>query len=703
MRIRVAVVHAIPGRTRLRLPRIPSFAAQIKARLLAIPYIYSCVYTKETSSLLLYHHPAATTEDLTRFIQFQWLQYVRTASRAKINSPSTLKKQLLSVGIAASAYVIDRLLFPGMIRVGWGRLFNLTTLATLFAAKDILWNGTRGALINKQLNADTLTTTALAAAILKGNPGSGFVMILLSGISELLTEYTAERTRKHITDMLKVDIPYAWLVQPDGREARVPMEQIQPGDTVTVFLGEKISVDGRVVDGSAAIDESSITGEFLPKEVACGSYVYAGTIVKSGTIRIQVQHAGDDTVVTRIVKMIEQAQSKKAPVQHLADRMANKLVPISFLMAGIVYLTTRSWDRVLNMLFIDFSCGLKLSTATAISAAIGKAAKQGILVKGGQYVERLAAIDTIIFDKTGTLTEGSPEVKEVIPYYGFTVQEVIAAAASAEEHSSHPIAESILRQAKDWNLSIPKYDFLQTIVGRGIYAVVEGHDVLIGSAIFMEESDIDLSVLNARFKHDERNAVYVAYDGLLMGVVHIHDPLRSGMSKAIHRLRRLGVDEVLMLTGDRKHTAQQISASLFLDRYYAEALPTDKAGIVKRYRDQGASVMMVGDGVNDAPALAYANVGITMGRKKTDIAVEASDVTITSDDPGNLPAIVNLSKQTMRIIHQNIGATLLVNSTAMLLGALGTISPVAGALIHNSATIAVVLNSTRILGMEVRK
>jgi len=701
-------VHCLPGRTRVRVS-IPNLTpAWIEAMFRKIPFIYSATYTQETRSLLLYHDRSITWKDITKYLRRKFLRAEQSEKPKSENVE--VKKHLFALGLATAAFLADWLLFPGVVRVGWvAKLLNISALTTLVLSVPIFKNGISEVVTKRRANADTLTTAAVLAAIFKGNPRSALVVVILSTISELLTEYTAHRTRNYIRDMLKLDVPYVWKVGPDGKEARVKIETVRPDDLVTVFLGEKISVDGEIESGVGTVDESSITGEFFPKEVGAGKYVYAGSILKSGSVRIRVKQVGDGTAITRIIKMIEEAQSKQAPIQSQADRLSNALVPVSFLMAILVFFATRNWDRVLNMLFIDFSCGLKLSTATAISASIGKAANQGILIKGGQYLERLSRIDTVVFDKTGTLTEGRPEVKEVLPFNGYTAHEVIRYAASAEEHSSHPIAESILQQAQKWDIIIPPYNELDTIVGRGVRAVIheEGAGekvVLVGSQIFLEDSHVDMSALeSAAARIQDENVVYVACNGQLIGCVLIHDPVRHGMRKAINRLRRRGVDEVVMLTGDRRSTAHKISTYLSLDSYYAEALPSDKADFVKRYRQKGSSVMMVGDGINDAPALAYADVGVTMGGKRTDIAVEASDVTISSDDPLTLSSSVRHAQRTMKVIHQNFLATIIINSAAMMFGAIGLISPVVGAVIHNAATISVVANSARILLWDIKK
>jgi cation-transporting P-type ATPase C len=386
--------------------------------------------------------------------------------------------------------------------------------------------------------------------------------------------------------------------------------------------------------------------------------------------------------------------------------MANMLVPISFIAAGLVYGMTKDWQRVLNMLFIDYSCGLKLSTATAISAAIGRAARQGILVKGGNYVETLANIDTIVLDKTGTITVGKPQVVQVETMFGIEEKEIVVMAASAEYHSSHPLASAILEYAIEKGWKVPPHSSTETIVARGILAVVpdfeevEGGDIIVGSPQFMEENKIACQGFIERGQiHGEcgHSVVYVARNRKLLGIMVINDPVRPNLKKTINRLRRQGIDEVIMITGDNEKVARYVAAELDIDRYYSEVLPADKATLIAKLQNGGAQVMMIGDGINDAPALAFADVGVAMGGRRTDVAVESADITINSDNPIMVSEVINIGRRTMKIIQQNFTATIAINTAAMLLGAMGRTSPMVSAFIHNAATIGVVLNSVRII------
>lgn len=573
----------------------------------------------------------------------------------------------------------------------------------LFAARNFIISGVRSIVLERQPNADTLTTTAVVASILSGKPESSLTLLALSSFAEMLTTYTAEKARKHISSLLRLDQQYTWIIQEDGHELRVAVDSLKLGDRVAVHLGEKICVDGRVVDGAAAVDQSSITGEYIPAEKGIGDYVYAGTVLQNGFLEIEVEKIGNDTALARIVHMVEEAQNRRAPVQNFADRMSNMLVPISFISAGLVYGATKDWQRVLSMLFIDFSCGLKLSTATAISAAIGRAASRGVLIKGGNYVESMAEIDTVVLDKTGTITIGKPQILSVRTASGVRERELLLLAAAAEYHSAHPLACAVLEHVESQGWDVPHHDSSETIIARGIRAQVpdfediKGGCILVGSLRFMQENQVACQ----EFAVDDDselgyNLVYVARGQALLGLMVVSDPIRPNLKKTINQLRRQGVDEVIMITGDIDPVAKHVAIALDLDAYHAEVLPEDKAALVSKLKRR-SQVMMVGDGVNDAPALAFADVGVAMGGRRTDIAVESAAVTINSEDPLVLSEVVSLGKQTMEIVRQNFTATIAVNMAAMLLGAIGRTNPMVSAIIHNAATLCVVLNSARIL------
>ena len=576
----------------------------------------------------------------------------------------------------------------------------LRSLLVLGIARKFIQNGVQGVVKEHQPNADTLTATAVIASVLAGKPESSLTLLALSNGAEMLTSYAAEKARTHISGLLSLDQRYVWLMEGDV-EKKVPVEQVKVGDIIAAHTGEKIVVDGRVLSGDAAVNQASITGESNPAMKHKESPVYAGSVVEAGELVIKVEKVGKDTSLAHIVHLVEEAQNRKAPVQNFADKMANFLVPISFIGAGIVYGATRDWQRVLNLLFIDFSCGLKLSTATAISAAIGAAAKRGILVKGGNYIEALAETDTVVLDKTGTLTMGIPQISFIKTAQGVEEKEMILLASSAEQHSVHPLAVAIQKYVKEKEWTSPQHKSSKTIVARGMLAEVpdfesyRGGKIRVGSLKFLRENGIEVDG-SLTEGIECKNLLYVARDKELLGIIGIEDPIRAKMKKTLNQMRRHGVDEIVMLTGDSKAVAAEVARSMDIDSYHAEILPEDKSHYVNKLKQRG-TVMMVGDGINDAPALAFADVGVSLGGRQTDIAAESSAVTIHSEDPERLIETLQLGRRTMDLVHQNFMATILVNSSAMLLGALGKISPLWAAVIHNTATLAVVINSCRIL------
>lgn len=578
----------------------------------------------------------------------------------------------------------------------------LRSAFVLLSARKIISSGLNSILMKKEANADTLTATAVIASVIAGKPESSLTLLSLSNAAEMLTSYAAERARKHISDLLSLDHQFVWRIDKDAVERRTAIENIHPEDKIAVHLGEKICVDGVVIKGSAAVDQASITGESRPVIKTKDSPVYAGTVVQNGALVILVKKVGDDTSIAHIVHLVEEAQTKRAPVQNFADRMANMLVPVSFIGAALVYGVTRDWQRVMNLLFIDFSCGLKLSTATAVSAAIARAARQGILVKGGNYIETIADIDTVVLDKTGTITLGVPQIAAIHTAAGVSEKELLLLAGSIEMHSMHPLAVAIQKYIKDKDWQIPQHITTETIVARGMKGKVadfpggKGGEILVGSRRFMREEKIKNYYAIDEIEHQiSTSMVYIARNKNFIGGIEINDPIRPQMKRTLNQLRRHGVDEIVMLTGDTKEVAQEVAQKLDLDSYYAEILPENKADIVRRLQKDGR-VLMVGDGINDAPALSFADVGVALGGRRTDIAVESSDITINSDDPSKLMEIMQIGNDTMSMIQQNFTATITLNSIAMVLGALGKINPLIAAVMHNAATLAVVLNSGRI-------
>ncbi|MBZ0255411.1 cation-translocating P-type ATPase, partial [bacterium] len=534
---------------------------------------------------------------------------------------------------------------------------------------------------------------------------SALTVIWLADIAELLTAYTMARTRGAIREMLSVGEEYAWLLQGDELK-KVPVAQVHSGDQVVSHIGEKICVDGVIMAGEATVDQSSITGEYVPAIKKKGDSVFAGSVVKTGTLTIHTDKVGDETAVSRIVHLVEEASHRKATIQAFADRFSAQFIPVNFALALLVYFITRKTDRALNMLIIDYSCGVRLSTATAFAAAICNAARQGILVKGSNYLEMLDESDTLIMDKTGTLTEGHPKIVNIISFDEREPREIIEHAAAAEETSSHPMSNAVLGMVQKNGWKIPKHTECITHIARGVEATVGRSVVRVGSRRFMEDNKISVSIAHDAVKKLVRNGeniLYVSKGKNLIGLLGIQDPLRENMKKSLNRLRLTGIDDIILLTGDVEQHAEIVASRMAMDRFEAEVLPEDKAETVLKLQSKGTRVVMVGDGINDAPALAYADVGIAMGGTRTDIAMEAADITIAGDDPLMIPAVIRLAQKTMNTVRQNFGIAIGVNTLGLLLASMGVLPVFWGAVLHNSCTIAVVGNSTRLLFHNIER
>ena len=579
---------------------------------------------------------------------------------------------------------------------------TIPALTSLSLAWPILRSGWRSLMHSGRPNADTLSSTAIVASLLSGRDRAALTIIGLADLAELLTVYTMERTRRAIRDMLAVGEAYVWRLETDGREVQVPVEQVRVRDRIVVKTGEKISVDGVIEDGEAAVDQASITGEFMPMRKQIGDAVFAGTVVKAGHLTISATKVGDDTAVSRIVHLVEEAAHRKATIQAFADRFSAQFIPANFGLAGLVYAATRRPDRALNMLIIDYSCGVRLSTATALSAAIATAARNGILIKGSNYLEMLAEADTLVLDKTGTVTEGRPQVTSVIPLLpGIGEREMIELAAAAEETSTHPVAIAFVDKARRQGWPIPRHGPTHVSIGRGVQTTVAGAPVHVGNAPFMREQAIDLSRAEEAARHLMRRGeqvIYVARDHALVGLMGIQDTLREDMRKSLNRLRMLGMDDIVLLTGDVEQHAELVATKMAMDRYQAQVLPEGKSDVVLGLQQKGQAG---GDGRRRHQRRRRAGL-----RGCRESPWEACEPTSrwrrrTSPSPATIPlmipAAIRLSQKTMSIVKQNFATAIGVNTAALVLASLGRMPVVWGAAVHNATTVLVVLNSLRLL------
>ena len=715
------ILHEIRGRIRIKsraLKYLGIHKEEITKQLMQVHYIQSVEISSITGTILVYFDNFSLTgENLISLLQNTLNTYlvdIYKNEKKQISNKYVIERRLQeespqeiikNIGAAVLLLLLPN---PKIKLTGIRRLFNYKTLSTVSLALPVLKNGIYSLIQNKRPNADTLSSTAIVSSIILGSERTALTIMILEKFAELLTVYTMKKTRGVIKDMLSVGENYVWKQSDDGNTAKkVPIEEISKGDFILVQTGEKISVDGTIEKGEAIIDQSAITGEYMPVTKKAGEEVFAGTLLKSGNITVKAEKVGDDRTASRIIKLVEDAAFNKADIQSYADTFSAQLIPLNFLLAGIVYVSTKNLQKALSMLVIDYSCGIRLSTATAFSASINTAAKNGILIKGSNYLEELSRSDTVIFDKTGTITEGKPKI-QTLKTFGKNMKDnrMLALAAAAEETSSHPLASAILNEIKNRGLKIPKHKESVIKVARGIETFVNKDIIRVGSLKYMEENDISLEVASDIVKGMQNRGeivIYVAKNNDLIGVIGVSDPPRENIKTAMNRLRNQGIDDIVLLTGDLRQQAETIASRMSMDRYESELLPEDKAKDILKFRSIGSKVIMIGDGINDAPALSYANVGIALGSSRTDIAMEAADVTITSDDPLLIPGVIGLAKNTVKIIKQNFAMAIGINSFALVLGATGLLPAIYSSILHNSITILVVGNSLRLLKYDVNK
>jgi len=723
------IVHRIRGRIRIKSKAFKYIGASLKTeiekQLVQVRYIESVEISLITGTILIYFEDVSLSEqNLINLIQntlnshiFEICKNEKIEKSSKYVIERKLQEEtpgeIIKKIITTAGLLGYNLFFKSkqeVVATGIRRFLNYNTLSTLALAMPVLKNGINSLVKNKRPNADTLSSSAIISSILLGKESAALTIMFLEEVSELLTVYTMEKTRGAIKDMLSVGESYVWKEISEDNVKRVPIEEIQKDDIIVVQTGEKISVDGKIIKGEALIDQSSITGEYMPLKKSEGETVYAGTIVKNGNISILAEKVGDDRTVSRIIKLVEDANFNKADIQNYADTFSAQLIPLNFILAGIVYASTRSITKAMSMLVIDYSCGIRLSTAVAFSAAINTAAKNGILVKGSNFIEELSKAETVIFDKTGTITEGKPKVQSIEVFdNSMSENEMIGLAGAAEEQSSHPLATAIMTEIKDRGIEIPKHSKIKTVVSRGVETKVgkgkEAKIIRVGSKKYMLENNVNLTAaIDAERGIISRGEIglYIAQDDKIIGLIGVSDPPRENIKKAINRLRNYGVDDIVLLTGDLRQQAETIASRMSIDRYESELLPEDKAKNILKFQSKGSNVIMIGDGVNDAPALSYANVGVALGSTRTDVAMEAADITITQDNPLLVPGVIGLSKNTVKTIKENFAMVIGLNTFALVLGATGILAPIYASVLHNSTTILVVLNSLKLLKYDIK-
>lgn len=576
----------------------------------------------------------------------------------------------------------------------------LVIAALVLAAYPIFFRAIK-VLFAKRLDADVLVAIAVIAASSVGEFVAAGEVAFIMLLGAQLEEYTIRRARRSLGSLLSL-VPLTARVRRDGSETEVAAAEVQVGDIVVVRAGERIPVDGVVHGGMAAVNQAPVTGESMPVDKSEGDEVFVGTLAETGALIVEAQRVGEDTTLARIAQLVEQAHQREAPIQRTLDRAAGWLVPVMLALSVLVFLFTHDTARAITVLIVACPCALILATPTAIMAAISRAARSGVLIKGGQYLEATARLHTIVFDKTGTLTHGEPEVTHVSRFDEHTEAELVAMAAVAEKMSAHPVARAILRKASALGLATEDPSKFQAHHGRGVVAEHNGQKLVVGqTGLLSDQSVVMNDALQAHMaKHhgEGHTTVLVAHDGKVCGTICVSDTVRDRADEAIRDLRDLGVEKVVMLTGDNLRVAMQIAGKLGLDEVKAEVLPEQKAEHIESLKRPGRSgVAMVGDGVNDAPALAVADVGIAMGVNGTDVAHEAADIALMADDLSKIAFAVGLSRHTLRLIKQGLIFALVYNVVMVTTAATGHLHMIGGAIAHQFSSVLVILNAMRLL------
>ena len=575
-----------------------------------------------------------------------------------------------------------------------GRIFlpiRIKNILTIIRATKYIWEGL-DSLTSFRIDVALLDGAAVAGALYMRDFAPASSMMFLLSISDALEDYTVQKAKSTLKDSLALNIDTLWVVGEDGTEEQRPALEVKKGDKIKIHMGDVIPVDGKVVDGDAMVNEASMTGEPLAVHKSFGKTVHAGTVIEEGNIVVEVFSINKETRLNKIIDLIENSEELKADAQSKAEKLADSIVPYSFLATALTYLITRNPVKALSVLMVDFSCAIKLTTPLSIISAMREASDNRMMVKGGKFLEKYATADTIVFDKTGTLTNASPKVVHVFPMTKkYTREDILRMAACIEEHFAHSIATAIVKQAEEEGIKHEEdHSEVEYIVAHGIATTYDGKRVVIGSRHFLfDDEGIKINkTQEKKIKKEvkEHSVVYMAIDGKLQGLICIDDPVREEAKYVIEELKSLGIENVIMLTGDSESGAKSSAEALGITEYRSQVLPEDKSRIVEELKAEGKTVIMVGDGINDSPALAAADVSVSM-KNSSDIAREVADISLLSDDLNDLITLRKLSTGMFDKINTNYRRIVAVNGTLLVLGVLGVIQPSTSSMIHNLSTM----------------
>lgn len=654
--------------------------SRLEARISEFRYAKSVRVNKKAKSVIIGFE--SNFDEIKEFIENLPIE---NFNKRKV-SPNKSKIYKAATALAVTPFITDN---------------GAKALSSLIAAAPLLKEGASEAL-KGGITSKVLEATAVGVSLARRDFLAANSTNLMLTIGEYMEESAVHRSDDLIKELARPNIEEVWIeVNNHGKKSlkKIATADVKVGDIVVVGAGESIGIDGYIVEGTASVNQVSMTGEAEPVKKERGDRVMSGTVVEDGRIKIWAESIASESATARIKSYIQSSLNEKSAVGLKATKLADKLVPVTLSLAGVSYLLSRDMTRVASVLQADYSCALKLATPVAFKSSISKAGRNGVLIKGAKAIEALASADTFVFDKTGTLTHGSLSVVKVHSFKKeFTEAQLLNLTASAEEHYFHPVAEAIVKAAREIGFHHIHHDEVEFIVAHGVKTYVGGKEVVIGSRHFLEDDEqISFSKHEKIIKNEVDSGLtllYVGYDKELLGVIAMRDTMRENAAQTLARLRKLGVKELIMLTGDVQSKAGQVASELGIDRVYANCLPTDKAGIIEQLKAEGKKVAFVGDGINDAPSLTKAHVGISM-QKGADIAKATADISLLKDDIGSVAVAKDAANKTIKLINANFNATVGINSLILAGATFGFFNPIATAVLHNGTTIGLLANSMK--------
>lgn len=682
------IKHESRGRIRIHLAQKRMSSVQAETLLYYLQnqnqVSFAKVYDRTGDAVICYEGERAA---VIRMIQLFHYEEVELPTGLLENSGRALNNEYQEKLISKVIYHFGRKwLLPAPIRA----------IYTTVVSVKYIWKGIQ-TLAQGKIEVPVLDATAIGVSMLRGDYGTAGSVMFLLGVGELLEEWTHKKSVGDLARSMSLNVGKVWLKK-DGQEILVPSEKIVAGDEIVVHMGNLIPFDGEVSNGEGMVNQASLTGESVPVRRTLGSVVYAGTVLEEGELTILVKQTGGSSRYEKITAMIEESEKLKSGLESKAEHLADRLVPYSLGGTALTYLLTRNATKALSILMVDFSCALKLAMPISVLSAIREANQHKITVKGGKFLEAVAEADTIVFDKTGTLTKAQPTVAEVVSFSETkSPDELLRIAACLEEHFPHSMAKAVVDAAREKYLDHEEmHSKVEYIVAHGISTTINGKKAIIGSYhfVFEDENSIIPEGMEEKFRHlpEEYSHLYLALEGVLAAVICIEDPLRPEAAEIIRQLKKTGLKKIVMMTGDSERTAKAIAKKVGVDEYYAEVLPEDKANFVEKEKVEGRKVIMIGDGINDSPALSAADVGIAIS-EGAEIAREIADITVAADDLAEILVLRMLSNRLMKRIHKNYRFIVTFNAGLILLGVGGILQPTTSALLHNTSTLYIGLKS----------